>query len=79
MALRIKLSRVGSTNNAHYRIVIAEARSRRDGSCVENIGHYNPHLETNPVTLKADRLAYWLSQGAQFTKGTKRLLSSFVS
>ncbi len=78
MALKIKLSRVGRTNNAHYRIIIAEARSKRDGMYVDNIGHYDPHLDTNPVTINVERLKYWISQGAQFTKGTQRLLSKFA-
>jgi small subunit ribosomal protein S16 len=71
MALAIRLSRGGRTNRPFYRIVVADSRSPRDGRYIERLGTYDPLLpqdNTNRVTLAADRIQYWLSQGAQPTE-----------
>lgn len=47
-----------------YRVVVAEARSRRDGAAVENLGTYTPRSKGSPIKLKLDRVDYWLSKGA---------------
>ena len=65
MALKIRLSRVGTKNEPHYRVVVAEARSRRDGDAVEQIGAYNPRAKGNTMTIKLDRVDYWMSKGAK--------------
>ena len=65
MALKIRLSRFGTKNEPHYRVVVAEARSRRDGDAVEQLGAYNPRSKGNPLTIKLDRVDYWLSKGAK--------------
>ena len=65
MALKIRLSRFGTKNEPHYRVVVAEARSRRDGDAVEQIGAYNPRSKGNPLTIKLDRVDYWMSKGAK--------------
>jgi len=67
MALKIRLSRVGTKNEPHYRVVVAEERSRRDGDAVEQIGAYNPRSKGNPLTIKLDRVDYWISKGAKPT------------
>lgn len=64
MALKIRLTKVGSIHQPLYRVVVAEARSRRDGAAVENIGTYTPGSKGNPINLKLDRVEYWLSKGA---------------
>jgi len=67
MALKIRLSRVGTKNEPHYRVVVAEERSRRDGDSVEQIGSYNPRAKGNTLTIKLDRVDYWVSKGAKPT------------
>ena len=64
MALKIRLTKVGSTHQPLYRVVVAEARSRRDGDPVEFLGTYTPRAKGNPVNLKLDRVDYWLGKGA---------------
>ncbi len=64
MALKIRLTKVGSTHQPLYRVVVAEARSRRDGAAVENLGTYHPGVRGNPVKINMERVDYWLSKGA---------------
>lgn len=64
MALKIRLTKVGSVHQPLYRVVVAEARSRRDGDAVELLGTYTPKTKGNPINLKLDRVDYWLSKGA---------------
>lgn len=65
--LKIRLSRTGKTNQPHYRIVVAEKRSKRNGSFVANLGHYIPY--SNPAILQLDVTEYdqWVHKGAQAT------------
>jgi small subunit ribosomal protein S16 len=63
--MKIRLSRFGTKNEPHYRVVVAEARSRRDGDAVEQLGAYNPRSKGNPLTIKLDRVDYWMSKGAK--------------
>ena len=74
MALKIRLSRVGTKNEPHYRVVVAEERSRRDGDAVEQIGAYNPRAKGNPLTIKLDRVDYWVSKGAKPTSTLHALI-----
>ncbi len=77
MALSIRLSRGGSKKRPYYRIVVADARSPRDGKFIEKIGNYNPLLAKdaeNRIVLDADRAKYWLSNGAQPTDRVARFL-----
>lgn len=64
MALKIRLTKVGSVHQPLYRVVVAEARSRRDGAAVENLGTYHPGSKANPVAINLERIDYWLSKGA---------------
>ena len=64
MALKIRLTRIGTTHQPHYRVVVAEARSRRDGAPVESIGTYDPRAKGEQVKLDLARVDYWLAMGA---------------
>jgi small subunit ribosomal protein S16 len=65
MALKIRLSRIGATHQPHYRIVVAETRSRRDGDAVETLGTYDPRTKGQQVKIKLDRVDYWIGKGAK--------------
>ncbi len=65
MALTIRLSRFGTKNEPHYRVAVAEIRSRRDGAAVEYLGSYNPNAKGNPLNIKIDRYDHWISKGAK--------------
>ena len=64
MALKIRLTRIGALHQPHYRVVIAEARSRRDGAPVETIGSYDPRAKASGFKVYMDRVDYWMSKGA---------------
>ncbi|MDE3084207.1 MAG: 30S ribosomal protein S16 [Verrucomicrobiota bacterium] len=65
MSLKIRLSRVGAVHKPYYRVVVAETRSRRDGSPVELLGTYQPTVKGKEINLKLDRIDYWVSKGAK--------------
>ena len=68
MALKIRLTRIGTTHQPHYRVVVAVARSRRDGDPTEVIGTYDPRAKSSQIKLKLDRVDYWISKGAKPTE-----------
>lgn len=74
MAVRIKLTRMGKIRNPQYRVVIADARTRRDGRAIESIGLYHPKEEPSLIQIDSERVQYWLSVGAQPTEPVQRLL-----
>ena len=75
MALKIKLQRGGATHNPVYRLVVAEARGRRDGRFVEKLGTYSPkQKEDKQLDVKLERVDYWLSVGALPTDTSKSLI-----
>ncbi|GAB4584501.1 30S ribosomal protein S16 [Nocardia sp. NPDC127526] len=74
MAVRIKLTRMGKIRNPQYRVVIADARTRRDGRAIESIGIYQPKQEPSLIQIDSERAQYWLGVGAQPTEPVKRLL-----
>jgi small subunit ribosomal protein S16 len=79
MALSIRLSRGGSKKRPYYRIVVADARSPRDGKFIEKIGNYNPLLAKDDaarVVLDGDRAKHWLGVGAQPTDRVARFLDA---
>lgn len=65
MALKIRLTRIGSAHQPHYRVVVAETRSRRDGAPVEVLGSYDPRAKGNTCLLNLQRVDYWLGKGAK--------------
>ncbi len=74
MAVKIKLARIGKIREPFYRIVVADARTRRSGRAIETIGKYHPKLEPSLIEIDADRAAYWLGVGAQPTETVEALL-----
>ncbi len=74
MAVRIRLTRVGATKQPTYRLVVADARSARDGRAIDTIGHYNPRTEPIELVVDADKARHWLSRGAQPSDTVRRLL-----
>ncbi|MGF6880748.1 small subunit ribosomal protein S16 [Nocardia sp. GAS34] len=74
MAVKIKLTRLGKIRNPQYRIVVADARTRRDGRAIENVGKYHPKEEPSLIEVDSERVQYWLSVGAQPTEPVQRLL-----
>ncbi|MEU5631357.1 30S ribosomal protein S16 [Streptomyces rishiriensis] len=74
MAVKIKLKRLGKIRSPHYRIVIADSRTRRDGRAIEEIGKYQPTYHPSVIEVDADRVAYWLGVGAQPTEPVLAIL-----
>lgn len=72
--VKIRLFRTGAKNRPSFRIVAADARSKRDGKVLEVLGFYDPKIDPPTVKIKADRVKHWLSQGAQPTKAVRKLL-----
>ena len=76
MAVRIRLTRVGSKKNPIYRVVVADGRSPRDGRFIEIVGRYNPQTDPSTIELDEDRIKDWLSKGAQPSSTVQRLLKA---
>ena len=74
MAVKIKLQRMGKVRNAEYRVIIADARTRRSGKAIENIGIYQPKQEPSLIQIDSERVQYWLGVGAQPTEPVLALL-----
>ena len=72
--LRIRLKRVGARKQPSYRVVVADSRAARDGSFVEQIGHYNPRTEPATVELDEERALSWIRKGAQPSDAVAALL-----
>jgi len=74
MAVKLRLTRVGSKKNPIYRIVAADSRSPRDGKFIEIIGRYNPQTEPSLIEVDEEKARKWLTNGAQPTETVDRLL-----
>jgi small subunit ribosomal protein S16 len=74
LAVKIRLMRVGKKKQPTYRVVVADARSPRDGRFIEIIGQYAPRQEPSLVTIDSDRALHWLRNGAQPTEEAAKLL-----
>jgi small subunit ribosomal protein S16 len=74
LPVKIRLARAGRKKLDRYRIVAADSRMKRDGRFLETLGIYNPQAEPKEFSIKAERVAYWISQGAQPTLTVKNLL-----
>jgi small subunit ribosomal protein S16 len=72
--VKIRLMRVGMKGAPSYRVVVADARSPRDGRIIENIGWYNPLTEPSTININPDRAKHWLSVGAQPSESVLSLL-----
>ena len=74
MAVKIKLKRLGKIREPYYRIVVADARTKRDGRAIEEIGKYHPKAEPSLIEVNSERVQHWLSVGAQPTDPVRVLL-----
>ena len=74
MAVKIKLKRLGKIRTPQYRIVIADARTKRDGRAIEEIGKYHPKEDPSFIEVKSDRVQYWLGVGALPTESVAAIL-----
>jgi small subunit ribosomal protein S16 len=74
MAVKIRLARHGAKKKPFYRIVVADSENPRDGRYLENVGTYDPLLDPVRVSLKNDRVRYWLDQGATPSDTVRSLL-----
>jgi small subunit ribosomal protein S16 len=74
LATKIRLKRLGGKHDPHFRIVIADAKKRRDGSAVEELGYYCPVGDETTLEVNAERVQHWLEIGAQPTETVRSLL-----
>ena len=74
--VKIRLRRMGSKKAPYYRIVVADARSPRDGRCIEEIGTYNPLTNPATITVNAEKAQTWIKNGAQPTDTVRTLLKN---
>jgi small subunit ribosomal protein S16 len=74
VSVKIKLKRLGKIRAPYYRIVVADARTKRDGRAIEEIGKYHPKAEPSFIEVNSDRAQHWLSVGAQPTDPVRKIL-----
>ena len=74
MAVKLRLTRVGSKKNPIYRVVAADSRAPRDGKFLEIVGRYNPQTHPSIIELDEDKVRAWLGKGAQPTEAVARLI-----
>ena len=74
MAVKIKLKRMGKIHAPYYRIIVADARTKRDGRAIEEIGKYHPKNEPSFIEVDSERAQHWLSVGAQPTDPVRKIL-----
>jgi small subunit ribosomal protein S16 len=74
VAVKIKLKRMGKIREPYYRIVVADARTKRDGRAIEEIGKYHPKADPSLIEVNSERAQHWLSVGAQPTDPVRKLL-----
>ena len=72
--IKLRLRRVGAKKRPAYRIVVADARSKRDGRFIESVGFYDPLTEPTTIRIDGERARYWLGVGAQPTDRVAKLL-----
>ena len=72
--VKIRLARVGSKKNAIYRVVVADARSPRDGRNIATIGRYNPQLNPSLIEIDVEQAHEWIRNGAQPTQAVRKLI-----
>ncbi len=78
MSVKIRLARHGAKKKPFYRIVVADSKCPRDGRYLEIVGTYNPLPDSVEVTLKSERIKYWMGQGAIASDTVKSLLKKEV-
>ncbi len=75
MAVKLRLTRMGSKKRAFFRVVAANSDSRRDGRPLEFLGWYNPHTEPAQLKIDAEKVQKWLDRGAKATDTVRSLLA----
>jgi small subunit ribosomal protein S16 len=78
MAVRIRLTRIGSKKNPIYRVVVADSRSPRDGRFIEIIGRYNPQTDPSTIELDEAKVKEWIAKGAQPSAPVSRLIKAAI-
>ena len=76
MAVKLRLTRIGSKKNPIYRVVAADSRSPRDGRFIDIVGRYNPQTDPSTIELDEAKVKDWLAKGAQPTESVARLLKA---
>ena len=74
MAVRLRLTRVGSKKNPIYRVVVADSRSPRDGKFIEIVGRYNPQTDPSTIELDQEKIQEWIGKGAQPSDAVAKLI-----
>ena len=74
MAVKIRLARHGAKKAPFYRIVVADARSPRDGAFIDRVGTYNPRTQPSAINVDSEKAQEWLAKGAQPTNQVRKLL-----
>ena len=74
MAVKIRLKRLGKIRSPHYRVVVMDSRTKRDGRAIEEIGLYHPKNDPSVIRIDSERAQYWLGVGAQPTEAVVALL-----
>ena len=74
MAVRLRLTRVGSRKNPVWRVVAADGRSKRDGRVLEIVGRYNPQPQPSEIVLDRERIDHWIARGAQPSDTVRKLI-----
>ncbi len=76
MAVKIRLTRVGSKKNPIYRVVAADSRSPRDGKFIEILGRYNPQTDPSTIELDEEKINDWIGKGAQPSNAVSKLMKA---
>jgi small subunit ribosomal protein S16 len=76
MSVRIRLQRIGRPKRAYYRVVAIDQRAKRNGKPIEILGQYDPVLQDNKLSVKQDRVEYWLKNGAKPSDTVASLLNA---
>lgn len=77
MAVKVRLRRMGAHKKPFYRVVVADARSPRDGKCIEEIGYYNPMSQPEEIKLDIEKYDAWIKNGAQPTSRVCTIVSNY--
>jgi small subunit ribosomal protein S16 len=75
VAVRIRLKRIGCKNTPHFRVGVFDAKTRRDGPVIEDLGYYDPLRRNNNLVVNWERYAYWLSKGAKPSQNVATLVN----
>jgi small subunit ribosomal protein S16 len=76
LAVKLRLTRVGSKKNPVFRVVAADSRSPRDGKFIEIVGRYNPQTDPSTIDFDEEKVKDWLAKGAQPSETVRRLLQA---